>query len=522
MAAQVPPAQVPPAVVPPAPYVAPAGMGALTAQTAQDWIGEHLNPTQDQMDHIFNHIYMELNHALGVCRLSDRQKYAVVRQGVTDLDDLTMLGSSVSDIRSILKMFNTLSAARGGVNFGVLHYSRLFALVSFAKDKRRRDQAIVAADFTDAVMREYISKAEAKASTEGEELEIPSPPELKDTNFHKWQQAVNTVLLTKEGTRGIPLAYVIRSETAPDEFEDDTERLIFEASRTGPAWEEDNKNVGNYLTSLLTGTQAESWIKPHVKSQNGRAMMTALRVHYLGQSQKEKIIEDARKKRDGAYYKSQGIYTFEKFSTDLHEAFQALGDYEREVEESEKIRLLREKIGTDNATFNASANAVLYSRDITTFETAVAEISLLVSRYFPSSAMKKGRYGVAQVDVSKFATSSQNGRHYYQGVDITEFTRFYDSKTEWPKLSSELKAAILQEKKEQGITGKKGGGGKAGGKRQPKALTKKVKKMKVQIKALTKQVSEMKKGGGGDDDSEGSKKGSSEATGPNSYAKKKD
>jgi len=46
--------------------------------------------------------------------------------------------------------------------------------------------------------------------------------------------------------------------------------------------------------------------------------------------------------------------------------------------------------------------------------------------------------------------------------------------------------------------------------------------MKVQIKALTKQVSEMKKGGGGDDDSEGSKKGSSEATGPNSYAKKKD
>ena len=86
------------------------------------------------------------------------------------------------------------------MNFGVLHYSRLFALVAFAKDKRRRNQVVVVADFTDAVMREYISKVEAKASTEGEELDIPALLELKEMNFHKWQQVVNTVLLMKEGT----------------------------------------------------------------------------------------------------------------------------------------------------------------------------------------------------------------------------------------------------------------------------------------------------------------------------------
>jgi len=70
-----------------------------------------------------------------------------------------MLGTSVSDIRSILKMFNMLSATRGSVNFGALHYTRIFALVSFAKDKRRRNQAIVAADFTDEIMNQYITKA---------------------------------------------------------------------------------------------------------------------------------------------------------------------------------------------------------------------------------------------------------------------------------------------------------------------------------------------------------------------------
>jgi len=77
---------------------------------------------------------------------------------------------SVTAIHSILKMFNTLLAAQGAVNFGVLHYTRLFALVAFTKDKRQCNQAVVAAEFTDEVMNEYIPKTLAKASTEGNEL----------------------------------------------------------------------------------------------------------------------------------------------------------------------------------------------------------------------------------------------------------------------------------------------------------------------------------------------------------------
>jgi len=124
------------------------------------------------------------------------------------------------------------------------------------------------------------------------------------------------------------------------------------------------------------------------------------------------------------------------------------------------------------------------------------------------------------VDVLKYATSSQNGRYYYKGVDITEFTWYYDSKTEWLKLSSKIKTAILKEKKELGIMGSKKGG-KPGGKRQPKALSKKVKKMKVQIKMLMKQVSKRKKGGSGDDSKTEDENKSSKATGPNAFAKKK-
>ena len=503
------------------PYVAPAGMAGMTPATAQDWIETHLSPTQPQLAHLFEHVFTDLNQALTTCRLSNRQKYAVLRQGVQEIGDLTMLGTSVDNVRSIFKGFNTLTDARGGVNFGAIHYTRVFALVSFAKDKKRRGQDIVAADFTAQVVEEYILKAEAKLKDDKGELDLPAPPDLTDGNFHKWEQAVYTNLLSKTGTSGIPLAYVIRKETAPEDFANDMERLIYEASRTGAGWDEDNKTVGIYITSLLTGKSAETWIKRHVKSQDGKSMMTALRVHYLGQSQKEKIIEDARKKKDGAFYKSQAAYPFDRFTTDLEDAFQTLHDYDEEVNEAEKMRLLREKIDTDNASFNASVMAVLMRPDITTFADATAEVNVLVGKFFPPTQGKpRGRYGISQVDVSQFVTSTSNGRRFHNGVDITDLTRYYPHR-EWQKLSRELQRAISKAKAEAG----QNGGGTGKGKRKVKGLKKKVKKMKTQIAALSKKVSSMESGNDKTEEpqdeakSNDSGQSGSEATGPNAYAK---
>ena len=51
-------------------YVAPAGMAALTDVTTQDWISSHLQPNDNQMDHLFHHVYPDLNQVLNVCRLT--------------------------------------------------------------------------------------------------------------------------------------------------------------------------------------------------------------------------------------------------------------------------------------------------------------------------------------------------------------------------------------------------------------------------------------------------------------------
>ena len=106
----------------------PAGMAALMDLTAQDWISTHLQPNDAQMERLFQHVYGDLNQVLTVCRLSNRQKYAVLRQGVTCIEDVRMLGSSVQTIRDTFKHFNSLTDARGATNFGAIHYTRIHTL----------------------------------------------------------------------------------------------------------------------------------------------------------------------------------------------------------------------------------------------------------------------------------------------------------------------------------------------------------------------------------------------------------
>eukprot|EP00957_Ditylum_brightwellii_P109342 8341186-Ditylum_brightwellii.AAC.1 len=74
-----------------------------------------------------------------VCCLTSKQKYSVLCQGVTTISDMGMLGPGLEDIRSMFKVFNSLSDARGGVNFGAIYYQRILALVMYAKDKTRRE-----------------------------------------------------------------------------------------------------------------------------------------------------------------------------------------------------------------------------------------------------------------------------------------------------------------------------------------------------------------------------------------------
>ena len=112
-------------------------------------------------------------------------------------------------------------------------------------------------------------------------------------------------------------------------------------------------------------------------------MIAALHTHFLGLTQEERIIQYARTKRDKAVYRSHAIYTFEKFSTDLQEAFPLLVEYDTEVPQAEQIRLPREKIITDKVDFNTAVITALMDGHCLTFANAITRVSQYVSHFSP-------------------------------------------------------------------------------------------------------------------------------------------
>ena len=401
---------------PPPPVIVPAGLGNVNAGNVVEWIAGHLNPAEAQRNYIFTHILPELNHVFTVCRLLPKQKIAIIRQGVTELEELPMLGNQVSDLRDLLGGFNRMTDARGGTIFGAAQYTRLHASILFVKDKVRRGQPVNYVDFTPAVMAEYAELSMiGKSADDDMDLELKDPPKLTDMNFLEWEEALLKKLDTKRGVQGIPLSYCVRRPLPPGktiaDITDPRERLVYEATQQGHSFRRDNMAVGQYIGGILAGQDASAWIENHMSSHDGRAMMNDLLTHFLGASQVEKIIEQARKKRDGAHYRNEGSYTFQRFATDLKRAFTVLWRYDNRVPDREQVRLLREKIQTDNASFNAAVVTTLLREDLATFDLAVAEVQRLVNHFFPRSQDKKTRFQakISGGKAADFADKHENG-----------------------------------------------------------------------------------------------------------------
>ena len=153
-------------------------------------------------------------------------------------------------------------------------------------------------------------------------------------------------------------------------------------------------------------------------------MIATLCTHFLRPSQVEHIIQYAQSKHDMAIYRSQAVYTFEHFSTNLQEAFTLLAEYNTEVTQAEQICLLHEKIIMDKADFYATTITRLVERNHDTFVDAVAHISQYVSHFFPvsSTLMRHGRGNVSAVNMSQIAQERRREKYLYNGVNITDFT----------------------------------------------------------------------------------------------------
>ena len=188
--------------------------------------------------------------------------------------------------------------------FGAVHYARILGAILWVRDCTRRGQDPVHGDLTPALLADYVEQGQFDRLED--DVEVPDPPKLSESNFLEWEEAMLAKLGTKIGVRGVPLSYVVRRGLPPgrtiDDIQDSAERLIHETTHEGAQYRRDNIAVGQYIKGVLSGQDATAWVENFIDSNDGSEMINSLRTHFLGASQVEKIIEQARKRRDSAHY----------------------------------------------------------------------------------------------------------------------------------------------------------------------------------------------------------------------------
>jgi len=304
-----------------------------------------------------------------------REQCAKLREeGYSSLSDL--VNWKFKEIRSLLKDLSNRPSTRGGQQFGDRKIKELQALYWFITDRSRRGLSFDL-DLYKQEATQYISFAEIDSEIDKDEA-ADKPDKFKYSSWNKWKESVYIYLDSIISKNGAPLSYVIRKDLDEGiEWEslDRKTQQIYTASLEGSMFNIDSKRVLTLLKELCLDTEAETWFR-NIKC--GREAMKALQIHYDGPDESKRRKEEARSKLKNVYYKHEGTFPFEKFVTNLYDAFQILEKYGEPLYEQEKLRLLFNK--SQNAHPEFKQEVVICRSQCKTFASAVVYLKTVVAR----------------------------------------------------------------------------------------------------------------------------------------------
>jgi hypothetical protein len=258
--------------------------------------------------------------------------------------------------------------------------------------------------FTTAELAEYEGKVmnEDCWSSDADNEEVEGPGKLKVDDFITWKEGLNIKLRSMKGVAGVSLHYVVREDVLADhDFQGDIEEEhLHQVQHNGHEWNKDNKQVAQYILSLVQPTDGFEWVKG-ISKTNRRVIYQALVRHYQGDntattiSQAYQLIENLK-------YTNQYVFSWEVFSTQFKKAYDHLADNSITIPTAEKLRVIKSKISTRNIEFNMLAKSALNydpndpDRVLTEYLSRVAEH---VAAEFPSQQAQGHRYrpGIAAV-----------------------------------------------------------------------------------------------------------------------------
>jgi hypothetical protein len=301
-------------------------------------------------------------------------RLAIAEDGFGSALELSQLEEK--DIDSLSDSFASRTQLLGKIIFGLRRKKRLKATLHWAQDFRRisRDlslEGIVdAADFH-VVIEVSRLRAEMRKQQRTDSAKLGAatePGKLKrQKDWPTWIRALNNFLSTILGQDGVPLNYCIRDNEEADYSDEDNgnfEQLSIKCTPlTGLVFDADALKVHQLVQGFVQGETAETWVKPHERRKNGRVDVASLTAHYGGEGNKMVLIQEAETLRKNLTYKNERSMSFEKFLTSMQAMFNGFGNNDEPYTESQKVRLLFDKVEHLGLKSQKEALQITYNLD---------------------------------------------------------------------------------------------------------------------------------------------------------------
>jgi hypothetical protein len=184
-------------------------------------------------------------------------------------------------------------------------------------------------------------------------------PEINDKDWTSNLDKIKEYLASHYGVTGATLDYVVRPEIAvKPEAEDPTENyetvdqeMTARAPHTGRSFVNDRRKVWDIMSNICGKYSCVVYIKPALRTRNGRNAYMLLFDHFLGPNNVGNMASEAETKLTSTLYnvekKRFTWETYVRIHTEQHSVFNGLKDYGYAgINDSSKVRHLLKGIKT--------------------------------------------------------------------------------------------------------------------------------------------------------------------------------
>jgi hypothetical protein len=229
---------------------------------------------------------------------------------------------------------------RDRIPFGINRIIKLKAVAYWVRKSLREGSPVTIAVLTPAMVSAMIRERALEEAEGKRDEKLFYPPQFDPTKYIAWERSFENYLDSRRGRSKISLSYIIRPVDAdPETATTEYEKAILGAPHTGPAFEEDNREVYRIYKDLMIGTDGWAWFN-QAPVGNGRAAHRLIVNHYRGNPETARRAAQAEADIEKlVYYKENPPHmTFEKYVSRLTENFVLLEDNDQGLSETQKVK----------------------------------------------------------------------------------------------------------------------------------------------------------------------------------------